>query len=68
MAKEKFSRMDFHRSSEVMSADEIATELVFLKTGATKSYAFFREQLLEVQEIIPREFAEVCPEAKVGRG
>ena len=77
-----------------MSADEISTELVFLKTGATKPYRFFDEQLHEVQEMIPREFAamnasyeygdfparpsqreclsckfaEVCPEAKVGRG
>jgi len=40
-----------------MSADEISTELVFLKTGATKPYAFFEEQLREVQEMIPREFA-----------
>ena len=40
-----------------MSADEISTELVFLKTGATKSYRFFEEQLCEVQEMIPREFA-----------
>jgi CRISPR/Cas system-associated exonuclease Cas4 (RecB family) len=40
-----------------LSADSISTELVFLKTGATKPYAFFEEQLLEVQEMIPREFA-----------
>jgi CRISPR/Cas system-associated exonuclease Cas4 (RecB family) len=40
-----------------MSADEISTELVFLKTGATKPYAFFKEQLHDVQEMIPREFA-----------
>ncbi|MDO8871915.1 MAG: PD-(D/E)XK nuclease family protein [Methanoregula sp.] len=39
------------------SADEIGTELVFLKTGKTKPYAFFEEQLREVQEQIPREFA-----------
>jgi CRISPR/Cas system-associated exonuclease Cas4 (RecB family) len=39
------------------SANEISTELVFLKTGATKSYAFFEEQLREVEELIPREFA-----------
>jgi len=39
-----------------LSADEISTELVFLKTGATKSYRFFEEQLCEVQEMIPREF------------
>lgn len=40
-----------------MSADEIATELVFLKTGATKPYAFFEEQLCDIQEMIPKEFA-----------
>ena len=39
------------------SADEISTELVFLKTGATKPYAFFDEQLHEVLGLIPREFA-----------
>jgi CRISPR/Cas system-associated exonuclease Cas4 (RecB family) len=39
------------------SADEIRTELVFLKTGATKPYAFYEEQLRKVQEMIPREFA-----------
>ncbi len=39
------------------SADKISTELVFLKTGPTKPYAFFEEQLREVQEMIPREFA-----------
>jgi CRISPR/Cas system-associated exonuclease Cas4 (RecB family) len=39
------------------SADEISTELVFLKTGATKPYRFFEEQLHDVQEQIPREFA-----------
>jgi len=38
-----------------MSADAIATELVFLKTDATKPYTFFREQLREVQAMIPRE-------------
>jgi CRISPR/Cas system-associated exonuclease Cas4 (RecB family) len=32
---------------------------VFLKTGATKPYAFFEEQLREVQEMIPREFASM---------
>jgi CRISPR/Cas system-associated exonuclease Cas4 (RecB family) len=42
-----------------MSPDEIGTELVFLKTGATKPYAFFEEQLREVQEMIPREFASM---------
>ena len=39
------------------SADAISTELVFLKTGATNPYAFYEEQLREVQELIPREFA-----------
>jgi CRISPR/Cas system-associated exonuclease Cas4 (RecB family) len=39
------------------SADEIATELVFLKTGGTKPYAFFEEQLMEIQQMIPAEFA-----------
>ena len=39
-----------------MSADAIGTELVFLKTGATKPYAFYEEQLREVQEMISREF------------
>jgi len=39
------------------SVDEISTELVFLKTGAIKPYAFFEEQLHEVGEMIPREFA-----------
>ena len=39
------------------SADDISTELVFLKTGATKPYTFFDEQLLEVKELILREFA-----------
>ena len=40
-----------------MSADEISTELVFLKTGETKPYAFYKEQLREVKELITREFA-----------
>jgi CRISPR/Cas system-associated exonuclease Cas4 (RecB family) len=40
-----------------MNVDHIGTELVFLKTGATKPYAFFEEQLRELQEMIPREFA-----------
>ena len=39
------------------SVDEISTELVFLKTGATKPYAFFEEQLHEVGEMISKEFA-----------
>jgi len=41
------------------SADDIGTELVFLKTGATKSYAFYEEQLQDVRERIAREFAEM---------
>ncbi|MGA2699043.1 MAG: PD-(D/E)XK nuclease family protein [Methanoregula sp.] len=40
-----------------MSADEISTELVFLRTGATKPYAFYEEQLRDVREQIAREFA-----------
>ena len=40
-----------------MSADEIATELVFLKTGRVKLSSFFEEQLLELQGMIPPEFA-----------
>ena len=57
MLELKFLRLEFRRSSDVMSADEISTELVFLKTGATKPYRFFEEQLREVQDMIPREFA-----------
>jgi CRISPR/Cas system-associated exonuclease Cas4 (RecB family) len=38
------------------SADEIGTELVFLKTGEKKPYAFFEERLREVEEMIKREF------------
>ncbi|MFA4860977.1 RecB family exonuclease [Methanoregula sp.] len=40
-----------------MSADEISTELVFLKTGATKPYRFYEEQLHDMQEMIPKEYA-----------
>jgi len=40
-----------------MSANDISTELVFLKTGATKPYRFFEEQLREVQGMTSREFA-----------
>lgn len=40
-----------------LSSDDIGTELVFLKTGATKPFAFFEEQLREVQDMILREFA-----------
>ena len=39
------------------SADEIGTELVFIRTGATKPYAFYKEQLRDVREQIAREFA-----------
>jgi hypothetical protein len=42
-----------------MRPDDISTELVYLKTGATKPFAFFWEQLHEVQEMIPREYAEM---------
>ena len=47
--------MQYYRKSP----DEIRTELVFLKTGETKPYAFFWEQVSEIQEMIPREFAEM---------
>jgi hypothetical protein len=47
--------MQYYRKSP----DDIRTELVFLKTGATKPYSFFWEQLSEIQEKIPREFAEM---------
>lgn len=40
-----------------MSADEIGTELVFLKTGATKPYAFYEEQLEDTGAKIAEEFA-----------
>jgi CRISPR/Cas system-associated exonuclease Cas4 (RecB family) len=75
------------------SADEIKSELVFLTTGKKKPYAFFEEQLHEVQETIRTDFeamnasyeygdfparpsqreclscrfAEVCPEAAIGK-
>jgi hypothetical protein len=39
------------------SADEIKTELVFLKTGVTKPHSFYLEQLHDVEENIQREFA-----------
>jgi len=48
------------------SVDEISTELVFLKTGATKPYTFYEEQLREVQELIPREFAMMNASYKYG--
>ncbi len=47
--------MQYYRKSP----DDIRTELVFLKTGETKPCAFFWEQLCEVQEMIPGEFAEM---------
>jgi CRISPR/Cas system-associated exonuclease Cas4 (RecB family) len=47
--------MQYYRKS----CDDIRTELVFLKTGETKPYGFFWEQLVEIQEMIPREFAEM---------
>ncbi|HOX36212.1 MAG TPA: PD-(D/E)XK nuclease family protein [Methanoregulaceae archaeon] len=40
-----------------LPADEIGTELVFLKTGKTKPYNFFDEQLVELKEMIVPEFA-----------
>ena len=42
-----------------MRPDDIGTELVFLKTGKTKLYSFFWEQLDEIQEMIPVEFAKM---------
>ena len=36
--------------------DEIKSELVFLKTGETKPYPFFEEQLCEIQETIKTDF------------
>jgi hypothetical protein len=30
---------------------------VYLKSGATKPFAFYEEQLHEVQDLIPREYA-----------
>ena len=44
--------VEYHR----MSVDAISTELVFLKTGATKTYRFFEEQLREMLEMIPERF------------
>jgi RecB family exonuclease len=40
-----------------MRPDDISTELVFLKTGGTKQFAFFWEQLHDVEELIRREYA-----------
>jgi RecB family exonuclease len=42
-----------------MRPDDIRTELVFLKTGKVKPYSFFWEQLFEIQEMIPKEFAKM---------
>jgi len=36
--------------------DEIKSELVFLKSGETKSYPFFEERLHEVQDMITMDF------------
>jgi RecB family exonuclease len=47
--------MQYYRKS----SDDIRTELVFLKTGETKPYAFYWEQLVEIQEMIPRESGEM---------
>ncbi|MFZ1127737.1 RecB family exonuclease [Methanoregula sp.] len=41
------------------SADEIGTELVFLRTGATKPYAFYEEQLQDTSTKIAEEFAAI---------
>jgi hypothetical protein len=40
-----------------MRPDDIRTELIFLKTGKVTPYSFFWEQLSELQEMIPKEFA-----------
>jgi hypothetical protein len=42
-----------------MRPDDIRTELVFLKTGKTKPYSFFWEQLFELQTMIPQEFTDM---------
>ena len=42
-----------------VSADKIGTELVFLKTGATKPYAFYEEQLQDTSGKIAEEFAAI---------
>ena len=39
------------------SPDEIKSELVFLKTGEKKPFAFFEEQLYDVKETIKTDFA-----------
>jgi CRISPR/Cas system-associated exonuclease Cas4 (RecB family) len=45
------------RNHYMKSTDDIATELVFLKTGSVKPYSFYPEQLGEIEEMIQREFA-----------
>ena len=45
--------MEYYRKS----ADEISTELVFLKTGTTKPYRFYEEQLHDMQGMIQKEYA-----------
>jgi CRISPR/Cas system-associated exonuclease Cas4 (RecB family) len=45
--------MEFYKKS----TDEIGTELVFLRTGATKPYSFYPEQLWDLQEMIRREYS-----------
>ncbi|MDD5142397.1 PD-(D/E)XK nuclease family protein [Methanoregula sp.] len=45
------------RNHYLKSADEIATELVFLKTGRVKPYSFYPEELQDKEELIQGEFA-----------
>lgn len=42
-----------------MRPDDIRTELIFLKTGKVRPYSFFWEELVELQAMIPKEFAEM---------
>lgn len=39
------------------SPDEIRSELVYLKTGETRPFVFFREHLLDIEEKIKADFA-----------
>lgn len=47
------------RDYYLKSVDDISAEIVFLKTGEKKQYAFFDEQLRERLDMIPREFASM---------